>query len=179
MRWDEQLARLLEDLEQQADGLAIAERDAEVAEQSRAEYARVEVTGRLHASVGRRLQVGLGAAGTVDGTLTRVGQGWCLIGTAAGEWVVRLEAVRTLRGLSERSVPAEGRPLTARLGVASALRGVAEERGEVVVLTLDGVATRGTLGRVGGDFVDLRVGDGQAGHLETVPFTGLAAVRST
>ena len=36
MRWEERLLDLFDDLEQQADGLALAERDALVAEQSRA-----------------------------------------------------------------------------------------------------------------------------------------------
>jgi hypothetical protein len=178
MTWDDRLARLLEDLEQQADGLAMAERDAQVAELSRAEYAQVDLAGRLHASVGRRLQVGVTGAGTVDGSLARVGQGWCLLEVGTAEWIVRLPAVGSVRGLSDRSVGAQARPLGARLGVASALRGVGESGGEAVVLRLDGGSARGTLGRVGADFVDLRLGEGRSGHLETVPFAALAAVRT-
>ena len=57
MRWDEHLDGLLDDLEQQAEGLALAERDALVAEQRRAEYAAVDLSGRLHASVGDALRL--------------------------------------------------------------------------------------------------------------------------
>jgi hypothetical protein len=178
MTWDDRLARLLEDLEQQADGLAMAERDAQVAELSRAEYAQVDLAGRLHASVGRRLQVTITGAGTVDGSLARVGQGWCLLEVGAGEWIVRLPAIGSVRGLSDRSLGVEARSLGARLGVGSALRGVGGTGGEVVVVRLDGGSTRGSLGRVGADFVDLRLGEARSGLLETVPFATVAAVRT-
>ena len=48
---------LFDDLEQQAEGLALAERDARVAERCRAEYAEVDLVARLHASVGTPVQV--------------------------------------------------------------------------------------------------------------------------
>src|SRR5438128_2529587 len=59
MRWRDRLWDVLDDLEQQAEGLALAARDAEVAEQSRAEYARVDLSARLHGSLGRRLTLGV------------------------------------------------------------------------------------------------------------------------
>ena len=178
MQWDDHLGRLLEDLEQEAEGLAIAGRDAEVAEQSRAEYAQVDLAGRLHASAGRRVLVDVIGSGTLDGTLARVGRGWCLLATGTGEWIVRAAAIGAVRGLSDRAAVEEVRGIASRLGVASALRGVAEGRGEVVVHRVDGVLSRGALVRVGADFVDVHVGEGRAAHLETVPFTALAAVRT-
>jgi hypothetical protein len=178
MRWDAQLGRLFEDLEQQAEGLAIAERDVEVAEQSRAEYARVDLAGRWQASVGHRLLLDVCGVGALDGTLVRVGAGWCLVHVGTAEWVVRGKAVGAVRGLSDRAVVEQARPVTAWLSLASALRAVAESREEVVAHRLDGALARGSLVRVGGDFVDLRVAEDRPGPLETVPFAALAAVRS-
>jgi hypothetical protein len=178
MRWDDRIGDLFADLEQQADGLALAARDAEVAEQSRAEYASVDLASRLHGSVGARLLVTVTGAGPLDATLARVGVGWCLLDAGPHEWVVRLAAVGGVRGLSERAVAEQARPVTARLGLGSALRGVVEARTEVVLHRVDGTQVPGTLRRVGADFVEVAVGEGRSGYLEAVPFGALAAVRS-
>lgn len=179
MSWDERLGELFDDLEQQAEGLALSQRDAEVAELVRAEYAQVDLTARLHGSLGHRLLLDVDGLRVLDGVLGRVGSGWCLLDSGAREWVVRLDAVRSLRGLGERVVRAQARPLAARLGLASALRSVAQAQVDAVLHRVDGSATRGRLERVGSDFVDLRVGDRDAGYLETVPFVALAAVRTS
>jgi hypothetical protein len=176
MRWDHRLGDLLDDLEQQADGLALAQRDAEVAELARAEFAQMELATRLHGSLGRRLLLDIGGVGVLDGVLSRVGSGWCLLDTGAREWLLRTGAVRSLRGLAERGLVPQVLPVTARLGMGSALRSLAGARVEVVLHRVDGVLTRGHLERVGADFLELRAGDGAAGYLETVPFDALAAV---
>jgi hypothetical protein len=176
MRFDDRLDDLFDDLEQQAEGLALGERDAEVAEQRRWEYAQVDLASRLFGSVGGRLLVTVAGVGAVDGRLRRVGDGWCLLDAGAREWIVRLAAVGSLRGLGDRAVAPPGRSVTARLGVGSALRGVAETRADTVVHRTDGSLLRGVLGRVGADFVELRVGEG--GQVEVVPFGALAAVRT-
>jgi len=90
-------------------------------------------------------------------------------------WVVVLSAVRRARGLSDGAVDAAARPLTTRLGLASALRGLAEGRWETVLHGQDGQVTRAVLGRVGRDFVEARTPDGS---LEVVPFTAIAALSS-
>lgn len=172
MRWRDRLGDVIEDLEQQAEGLALAARDAEVAEQSRAEYARVDLSARLHASLGSPLSLSVRGVTALEGVLSGVGSGWVLVDGAGVEWVVPLGAVLSLRGLADRGVPVEARPLTARLGLASALRRVAEERAEVVLHRTDGSLDRGVLARVGADFLELRVRD-----IEVVPFAALAAVR--
>ncbi|MEP7089699.1 MAG: hypothetical protein ABI776_06265 [Nocardioidaceae bacterium] len=175
MHWDDHLGRLFDDLEQQADGLVLRERDAEVAEQRRAEYAQVDLAARLHASVGSRLVVGVTGAGVLDGVLGRVGSDWCLLRSESGEWLLRLSAVGSLRGLADRGAVAGARPVAAGLGFASALRSVAEARRDVLLHRLDGSVMLGSVNRVGADFVEVRVAD--AGHLETVPFGAVAAVR--
>jgi hypothetical protein len=181
MRWEERLLDLFDDLEQQAEGLALAERDALVAEQSRAEYAEVDLAARLHASTGAQLVVGVLGVGALDGTLLRVGTGWCLLEVDGREWVVALPALGSVRGLVARGVGPSGRPVTARLGLGSALRGLAETRAEMLLHRTDGGTIRGRLGRVGRDFVEV-LGDPEAaggprGQVEAVPFSAVAALR--
>ena len=181
MRWDNRLAGhfdgLFDDLEQQAEGLALGARDADVAEQRRWEYAQVDLPSRLFASVGDRLLVSVAGVGAVDAWLRRAGDGWLLLDAGSQEWIVRLAAVGSLRGLADRAVAAPARSVTARLGLGSALRGVAETRADAVLHRTDGSLLRGVLGRVGADFVEVRTGE--AGTVEVVPFGALAAVRTT
>ncbi len=70
MSWEASMVALFEDLEQQAAGLRLAERDAEVAELTLAEYSRISLGARLHASLGHDLRLtpgrrapGVGPAG--------------------------------------------------------------------------------------------------------------------
>ena len=173
MRWDLRLQTLFDDLEQQAAGLSLTERDAEVAELRRAEYAGVDLAARLRASVGARVLVDVLGVGPIEGVLHRVGEGWLLIG-AAQDWIVATAALGSVRGLLDRVAPAPR--VQGRLGIGSVLRGLAVARSEVVVHRPDGRSVRGVLGRVGADFVELHVGE--SGHVEVLPFTGVAAVRS-
>ena len=181
MRWDDRLAGhldgLFDDLEQQAEGLALGARDADVAEQRRWEYAQVDLASRLFASLGARLLVSVRGVGAVDGRLRRAGDGWCLLEAGSQEWIVRLAAVGSMRGLADRAVAPPARPVTAGLGLGSALRGVAETRADTVLHGTDGSLLRGVLGRVGADFVEVRTGE--RGVVEVVPFDALAAVRTT
>jgi hypothetical protein len=179
VRWEDRIDGLYDglDLEQQAEGLAWAERDAEVAELSRAEYASVDVAARLHGSLGARVGLSVTGVGTLSGELSRVGEGWCLLDAGPDEWLVRLPAVRSLRGLRDRAVTGASRPAAARLGLASALRVVVEDRSTAVLHRVDGSLSRGRLGRVGADFVEVAHGETRWG-VETVPFASLAAVRS-
>lgn len=173
MRWEERLLDLFDDLEQQAAGLALSERDALVAELSRAEYAGVDVAARLHGSIGLRLQVDVLGVGALDGSLSRAGNGWCLLDGAGQGWLLPLPAVLSFRGLGAGGVAEGARPVTARLGLGSVLRGVAEHRDEVVLHRVDGRVVRGQLGRVGRDFAEV----GGPDRVEAVPFGAVAAVR--
>jgi hypothetical protein len=186
MRWEEMLLDLFDDLEQQAEGLALAERDTEVAELGRAEYAHVDFASRLHASVGRRAVLVVAGIGHIEATIVRVGVDWLLADDGRHEWILRTAALAHARGLSELAVGEQNRPLPARVGVGSALRSVAESRAAVVLHRLDGGSVRGQLRRVGADFVELWVSEhaeawrhGVEGHVEVVPFPALAAVRAT
>ena len=177
MRWEEHLFAVFDDLEQQAEGLALVERDTEVAELARAGYAEVDLVARLHASVGADVGVDLAGCDAVRGRLCRVGADWFLLAAGPLEWIVRLPAVMSVRGLSERALGPEARGLGARLGLGSALRGVAEGRHEVVLHRIDGRRVEGVLARVGADFVELSVRAEQAAPVTAaVPFGAVAAV---
>jgi hypothetical protein len=177
--WEDRLLALFDDLDQQAEGLALAERDVEVAELGRAEYAAIDLAARVHASVGSRVRLAVAGLGTVDARLCAAGSDWCLLATAAPgagrEWLVRLAAVAAAEGLSERAVPEAARPVTSRLGVGSALRRLAESREPVQLVRLDGAAVRGRLRRVGADFAEV-VAEGDRSGLTLLPFAHLAAV---
>ena len=183
MRWEDHLDRVLDDLEQQADGLALAERDALVSEQRPGEYAGVDLVARLHASVGSELRVQVVGSGAVQARLTRVGDGWLLLAPDGQECIVRLGAVSSVRGLSGRATATAARPVTARLSLASALRGVASQRVPVSLTLVDGSTYRGLLGRVGGDFVEVvasgePAATGGGSDVDVVLFDALAVVRS-
>ncbi len=181
MSWESRLLDLFDDLEQQAEGAALAARDAEVAELARAEYSEVDLASRFHASIGLAVELFGPAGRVVRGRMARAGDGWCLVARpgdgAAGpeqEWLVVLAGLMGARGLAAHARPSALRPLVARLGLSSVLRGLAEEQDAVTVVRSDGERRRGRLGRVGRDFVELA---GENGRPELVPFSSLVAVQ--
>ena len=178
VRWEERLLAVFDDLEQQAEGLALAERDATVVELATAEYAQVDLLARLHGSVGRPLTLEVTGHGPLAGVLSRAGTDWLLLEDAGarGEWLVRLPAVSAVRGASPSARAEDARGLGARLGLGSALRGLAEERAEVRLVRLDGGRLAGYVGRVGADFLELREPalDGGGAGTVLVPFTAVA-----
>lgn len=185
MRWEEKLLDLFEDLEQQAAGLHLAERDAEIADRSRSEYAGVTLVSRLHGSVDEVVTLDVIGVGVLEGTLLRVGADWCLVRSSPSghEWIVALAAVKRAGGLTDRAVNERARSVVARLGLGSALRGVADTHAVIVVHHVDGTQGRGRLARVGADFVELASADNDRQHVDGLAdvrsFDTLAAVRHT
>lgn len=176
MGWEDDVFALFDDLEGQASALHAADRTAEVADRSRAEYQQVTLAGRLMASIGTTVDLGVRGVGRVSGTVERVAEGWLLVSTGDGDWVVSLAAVGTAEGTSVRSVPEVAwSPLT-RLGLASALRRISEAGEECVVHLVDGTRHEGALRRVGADFCELVEGEDRRTVL--VAFSALAAARS-
>jgi hypothetical protein len=175
--WEERLFEVFDDLEQEAEGLALRSRDAEAGERARELYSEVDLASRFHGSVGAAVEVTVVGAGTLRGRLARTGRGWCLLALddASGrEAVVDLGGLLSVRGLAPRATPAVTRPVTTRLRLASALRSVAADGDAVAVTRIDGEVRRGRLGRVGADFVELLL---EAGRAEVVPMSALAVVR--
>jgi hypothetical protein len=180
MRWEERMLDLFEDLEQVAEGLALAERDAEVAELARAAYAEVGLDDRVHASRGRELRVGLTGAADLSGCLERAGAGWWLLTVAARPVVVRPAAVMFVQGLAPAGVPEPSRPMTARLGIGSVLRRLAEDGDGFRVDLVDGRRVAGRPGRVGADFLELAPESDTGGVAAptVVPLARVALVRA-
>lgn len=176
MPWDDELFALFDDLEAQAAAGYAAEREAELADRSRAEYQQVTLAARLMASVGRDVVVDVRGVGSVTGVLERVAAGWLLVAGPAQDWVVRSDAVSAVVGASERALPEVAWPAAARLGLGSALRRIADSGERCVVHQVDGSRQEGVVRRVGADFVELVTGG--AGRVVLVAYAGLAAVQS-
>ena len=175
MAWEEELFAMLDDLEQQAEALYDAERGADLADRSRAEYRQVSLASRLMASVGASVRLEVLGVGAVSGELDRVASGWCLVSAGEQDWVVRLDAVTVVRGASPRSLPEVAWSPVAKLGLGSALRRIADSGQRCVLRLVDGTAHDAVLRRVGADFVEATVGEGTS---VLVAFTNLAAVQS-
>ena len=154
------LLDLFDELEQQAAGLELERRDAEVDDRVRDEYAEVDLASRLHASVGS--SVGFGPARVRRRARHARPGGGGLVPAGGGRpgGVARAagapgSAGHGDRGLSERAVPAGARSVLSRLTLASCLRRLAESGERQVLRTTDGGLRSGEVGRVGADFVEL------------------------
>lgn len=178
MRWE----RLFADLEAQYEAAAEADFGGEVADRSRREIALVKLSDRLR-STASEVQVGLAGADVVHGVVRTCGPDWALLGADAAEILVPLAAVTWIRGLSAQA-ETSGSAVAARLTLGHALRGLARDRAETMVLLRTGERLTGTVDRVGADFIDLaehpldeprRAGAVRA--TRTVPLEALAALR--
>jgi hypothetical protein len=179
VRWD----ALFADLEAQLDREREAEQDAEVAERSRAEWARTALADRLRAHEGAELGLLLAGGHRVAGTCVDVGAEWLVLAVGPAQALVPLHAVVAVSGLSRRVAPPPGVVLR-RLGLGHALRALARDRAGVRLVTAGGDLT-GTIDRVGADHLDLAehpAGEARrAGAVRAVlavPFAALRAVHS-
>lgn len=175
MSWEEQLFSVLDELEQQAEALYDAERDLDLADRSRSEYAQVSLASRLMASLDAELTLELRGVGRVTGTLQRLGLGWCLVHGGGQDWIVRTAAITVVHDASPRSVPEVAWSPVTRLGLGSALRRLANAGERCVLHLVDGTRHEAVLTRVGEDFVE---GATAAERPVLMAFSGLAAVQS-
>ena len=175
MSWEHDLFALFDDLEGQAAAAWEADREAELADRARTEYAAVTLASRLMASRGRDVTLDLPHVGRLDGRLARVAEEWCLLGARGQDWVVPLRAVTGVRGASERSSPEVAWSPVDRLGLRAALRRLADAGSRCLVHLADGARHEAYVERVGADFVECR--DAAGGTL-LVPYAGLVAVQS-
>lgn len=173
--WERSLLALFDDLEQQAAGLHLDEREQEAAALGTAGFAEVTLESRLLGSVDRELVVQLPASLRVRGRLANAGTGWALLVDPQGRpWIVRSAAVLSVAGTGLQAVHEDSRSVLHGLRIGSALRRLAEDGHEVVLHLVDGTRLDGRMGRVGRDFVEL----GTLVDTRLVPFTALAAVTS-
>ena len=161
MDWDEQLFAFLDDLEQHAEAVYDADREGELVDRSRSAYAEVGLSERLMASIGTDVVLDVHGVGSVGGVLRRVGADWCLVHGAAQDWVVPLSAVLAVEGASTRAVPEVAWSPIARLGLASALRRLADSGERCRVHATDGSVRDVVIARVGCDFVEATMGEGR------------------
>ncbi len=186
MRWD----GLFADLEAQVEALDHAERAAEVETRTRGEIGRLGLLDRLRAAVDTQLRIRLGGGLTVLGTVRQVGPDWLLVDEGAGREVVIVSAtLLSVSGLGRVSaVPGSAGVVQARLGLRTALRGIARDRLPVRIHLATGgpevAVIDATIDRVGADFIE--VATHSAGEvrrrsdvrqIELVPIAALAAVR--
>lgn len=152
MRWTE----LFRDLEGQWEAAESAVLADEVADRTRRELARIRLVDRLRAGLGREIAVTVSGAGVLRGVLADCGPEWLLL-EEHGEALVSLRAVLGLSGLGPAAAAGPGSEgeVSARSGLARALRALARDRSEVLCVLVDGSACSGTVQRVGADHVEL------------------------
>jgi hypothetical protein len=177
MGWEESMFALFDDLEQQAAGLHLSERDAEVADLTLTEYSRVSLGSRLHASLDRELRVRLAGGRLVTGRLARVGEDWLLLVDRSAEWIVRYEGVVTLAGLSARADSEQTWSVVDRLSLRAVLRRLSSVNERCLVHFADGHQVDGRVGRVGRDFFELLVGERQDRSVQVVPVGQVSALQ--
>ena len=177
MRWE----LLFADVEAQLAAAERAEIDAEVAERTRAEWARVQLADRLRAAVGAPLQIVLTGGHRVRGTCADAATEWVVVRDDVAQVLVPLPAIASVTGITSSVAPAAPEVLR-RLGLGHALRVVLRDRRSVRLVTHAGVLT-GTVDRVGADHLDLAEHPADeprrpraVRQVSTVPFTALQAV---
>lgn len=179
MRAERSVLALIDDLEQQAEGVYLVERDLEVADRSRAEYARVSLASRLHATTGRTVRLVLLGGVVVSGVVARSGPDWLLVEDAPGhEWVVPHEALGLVQGASGRAVSQDALGVLRRLPLRAILRRLADEESDVLLHLRDGTRLEARLLRLGADFAEVRAaGTRPVEGYDVVPLVALAAVQ--
>ncbi len=153
MRWE----LLFADLEAQADAAAAAELAGEVEERTRHAVGAVSLVQRLRAAAGSEVTLGLDAAAPVVGVVEGVGPDWVLLAAGVSEQLLPTAAVAWVQGLGRAADVADAGRVWARLGLRTALRGIARDRSVVTVRQRGAEPVTGTLDRVGADHVDLAV----------------------
>lgn len=183
MRWN----ALFQDLELQLAEAGLLDLESEIAERSRADLAAIALGDRLRGSLGCHVGVHLGSGQVFAGTLTHAGSESLVIDEALHQVLIPYAAVGHYTGLGRYSV-GEASPVRRRLGLASALRGLARDRAGLTVLVAGrsrDLQLQGVIDRVGRDFFDLALtlpGEarraGRVADVATVPFQALDALRS-
>lgn len=184
MRWD----ALFADLETQMAAGQRLDLDAEIMERTRTEEASVELADRLRGSLGRRIVVQLASGSTFEGTLSHAGSQALVLDEPRHQVLVPYASAVRYLGLSRLAVTEPSR-VRQRLGLGSALRGLARDRAGLSVLTAGGPTGEttlfGVIDRVGRDYLDLAVtreGEERRAanvrQVATIPFAALAGIRS-
>lgn len=180
-RWDD----LFADLAAQAAAADAAERAAEAEERARVELGQGVLADRLRGAEGVQVTVHVTGA-RLAGVLGLVGPDWLLLDERDGrEVLVPLAALLGVDGLGRLTAPPGSvDPVTAKLGLRHALRGIARDRSGVRLHLSSGEVLAATLDRVGADYLEAALHpagearrSGAVRSSRAVPFAALAAVR--
>lgn len=167
MRWE----MLFADLEARLAAAERSEVDAEIAERARDERAAVDLAARLAAARGAAVTLVLRGGSRVTGTVADAAGTWVLLEASASDALVPLAAVVAAEGLGHRAAPLGA--VERRIGITSALRGLAQARAHVAVET-EGGQWQGRIVAVAADHLDL---DGFGGP-RAVRLAALLVVRA-
>lgn len=179
MRWE----GLFEDLEGQLRAEERREQDAEIADRTRAERAKVALAERFAAARGVRLTLTTVTGESLVGELTDLGADWLLLTDRAGrDLLVATGAVVAVTGLGPSSDPA----VTARrFAMGYALRALARDRATVLLTDVSGSRVTGTIDAVGRDWCEISEHPvdepRRPGHVRarrTVPVAAIVTVRN-
>ena len=183
MRWD----ALFEDMEAQLAARQRLELEAEIAERALVDSAGVQLADRLRGSLGLSIRVHLSSGRAFEGVLTHAGSEALVLDEPQHQVLIPYAAAAHYGGLSRVAV-SEPSIVRRRLGLGSALRGLARNRARVTIFASHGRADAGLHGiidTVGRDFLDLAVTrDGgerppaNARQVIAIPFGALAGIRS-
>jgi hypothetical protein len=183
MRWD----ALFGDMEAQLAARQQLDFEAEVAERARADAARVELADRLRGSLGLNIRVHASSGTAFEGVLSHAGSEALVLDEPLHQVLIPYAAAAQFVGLCRLAVPEQSK-IRQRLGLGSALRGLAGSRMPLTVLVVRGRAEAqqyGVIDTVGRDFLTLAViKEGErrrpaAVRQEvTIPFAAIAAIRS-
>jgi hypothetical protein len=183
MRWD----ALFDDMEAQLAARQQLDFEAEIAERALVDAAGVELADRLRGSLGLGIRVHLTSGSAFEGVLSHAGSEALVLDEPHHQVLVPYAAAVHYVGLSRLAVP-ERSKVRQRLGLGSALRGLARSRARVTILVSRGpveTAFHGVIDTVGRDFLDLAVpreGGGRRPANDrqavTIPFGALAGIRS-
>src|SRR3954464_10002506 len=122
VRWQQ----LFADLEARFEAEHDAAERAEGSSRSRHELGSLRFVDRLGGALGSPVVLLCRGAGQVSGTLSEVGSDWLLLDDGGRELLVATAAVRAVGGLGRRTAaPEETGPVTGRLDLRRALRGLA------------------------------------------------------
>ncbi len=178
MSWEHELFALFDDLEGQAAAAWEVDREAELADRARTEYAAVTLASRLMASRGQSVTIDLPHVGRLAGRLERVGDDWCLVSGQGQDWIVPVRRIVGVQGASPRSVPEVAWSPIDRLGLRAALRRLSDAQARCLVHLVDGTRHEAYVGRVGADFLECRAGTTTGDIPLLVPYDALVAVQS-
>ena len=166
VRWDD----LFADLEGQFAASRAEEFEGVVEELADAEAAEITLAERFAASRGTVVLVDIRNRQTLTGTVVVVAGAWIRLADSPRQFLVKLDAVERVRGLSPKATSLS--LVSQRLSLAYALRLLRDDGADVVVATNDG-DTRGRITGVGQDFVEI-----QSATTVTIPLGMVAYVRA-